>query len=121
MAVSFAVQAVSHFVINASHYASISFMRDEPIMALGILTMILQGVAMGWLYPRVKLNESWLWNGLQFSLVFGLVLGLYIALAEPAKYAVDSVGSWIVVELIASTIQFAAFGALLGFIHRDRT
>ncbi len=89
-------------------------------MVLGVRTMLLQGAAMGWLYPRVKLNESWLMNGLQFSLVFGLVLGLYIALAEPAKYAVDSVGSWVFIEMMASTIQFAAFGVLIGFIHRSK-
>ena len=47
--VSFASQAISHFVINVEHYASVPFMREEPIFALGFLTMILQGIVLSYL------------------------------------------------------------------------
>ena len=47
---SFLVQALSHFVINTDHYASIGFLRAEPIMALGIITMIIQGLILTYLY-----------------------------------------------------------------------
>ncbi len=46
----FAVQATSHFVLNADHYAAVGFMRDEPIMALGIFTMIVQGAILAYLF-----------------------------------------------------------------------
>src|SRR5712692_3681435 len=35
---TFAVQATSHFLINAGHYASVTYMRKDPIFALGILS-----------------------------------------------------------------------------------
>ncbi len=49
--VSFVVPALLHFVINAEHYAAVSFTRAEPIMSLGILTMIIQGAILAYLYP----------------------------------------------------------------------
>jgi len=39
-------------------------------------------------------------------------------LAEPAKYPVPSVASWMTVELLAGLVQFSAFGVLLGFVYR---
>ena len=36
---TFAVQAASHFGLNRGHYAAVSFMRPDPIFALGILGM----------------------------------------------------------------------------------
>ena len=40
---TFVVQATSHFAINRAHYASVTFLRAEPIFVLGILSMLLQG------------------------------------------------------------------------------
>jgi hypothetical protein len=53
-----------------------------------------------------------------FSWLVGGALVSYIALAEPAKYPVPSVASWMTVELLAGLVQFSAFGVLLGFVYR---
>src|SRR5258708_24809247 len=50
---TFAVQATSHFAINREHYASVSFIRPEPIFALGALSMVLQGGILSWLYSSI--------------------------------------------------------------------
>ncbi len=119
--VSFAVQGLNHFVINAEYYEGIDFARPEPVMALGFLTMIVQGailtLALGHIVPlgaRIK-------DGLMVSLSFGLFLGFYIAFAEPAKYAAPSIPAWIMTEGLASMIQFVLFGFMLGFIHQRLT
>lgn len=121
MIISFAVQGLNHFVINTQYYANIDFARPEPVMALGFLTMILQGgiltLALGHVVPlgvRIK-------DGLMVSLSFGLFLGFYIAFAEPAKYAAPSIPAWIITEGLASIIQFVLFGLVLGFIHQRFT
>ena len=46
MAITFAAQGTSHFLVNKAHFDAVGFLRDEPIMALGFATMILQGGAM---------------------------------------------------------------------------
>ena len=43
MFVSFAAQGLSHFVVNKAHFASIGFLRPDPIMIMGFTVMIIQG------------------------------------------------------------------------------
>ncbi len=122
---SFLVQALSHFVLNVAHYATISFMRAEPIMPLGLFVMVVQGTTLAILFNAFMTNalasqRSVMRSALLFSLLVGLFLGAYIAVVEPAKYAVPSVGKWIAVEASASFLQFLIFGVLLGIIHKKQ-
>ena len=96
--VSFASQAISHFVINVEHYASVPFMREEPIFALGFLTMILQGIVLSYLCILFSKNEFTIKKGLFFGLVMSALFVSYPALVEPAKYQVPNILNWIMVE-----------------------
>lgn len=116
--VSFTVQGLNHFVINKAHYAEIDFSRAQPVIALGILTMVVQGLILSIAMSRATTTGNLLKDGLLVSLSFGLFLAVYIALAEPAKYAAPSIVSWAVTEGVASTIQFVFFGLTLGLIHK---
>ncbi len=117
---TFAVQATSHFAINADHYRSISIMRTEPMFALGLTSMVIQGLLFAALFPVFNREGSPMRNALFFSWAIGLFLASYIALAEAGKYAVPSIGSWVTVETVAAAAQFTLFGVLLGIIHRER-
>ncbi|MBL1420732.1 MAG: hypothetical protein COC24_009515 [Alphaproteobacteria bacterium] len=114
--VSFAVQGVSHFVINVEHFASIGFARPEPIIALGVLVMLIEGIILTLALQAYKPSAT-IKDGLMLSLAFGIFLASYIALVEPSKYAVPSIINWIKIEATASLVQFVAFGLILGYIH----
>jgi len=116
--VSFIVQAASHFAINQSHYASIPFIRQEPILWMGVLTLVIQGAILSHLYTYYAKGDSTIKKGWMFGLMAGLILLLYIALVEPSKYEVPSVSSWIVVEGIAGFVQFSVFGIFLGLMNK---
>jgi hypothetical protein len=118
MVISFMVQGLNHFVINKAHYAAIDFARAEPVIALSVLTMIVQGVILSFAMSRITTAGRQIKDGLLVSLSFGLFLAVYIALAEPAKYTAPSIVSWAVTEGFASTIQFILYGIALGLIHR---
>jgi len=120
VAATFAVQATSHFVLNADHYRSISIMRTEPLFVLGFTSMLIQGLLFGLLFPVFDGDRKPIRNGLVFSWAMGLFLASYIALAEAGKYVVPSLASWIEVEAGAAAAQFTVFGILLGLIHSDR-
>ncbi len=121
MIVSFAVQGLNHFVINIEYYANIDFARPEPVMALGFLTMIIQGSILTLALAHIAPINARVKDGLKVSLSFGLFLGFYIVFAEPAKYTAPSIPGWIFTEGLASTIQFVVFGFVLGFIHERFT
>lgn len=121
MVVTFAVQGTSHFVLNADHYAGITHLRPEPIMPLGFAAMIIQGAILSLLLERSTNNQATIKDGLFVSMMFGIFLGSYMWLAEPAKYAVPSITAWISVELPVNLIQFAVYGMIIGFIHQRFT
>ena len=118
---TFAVQGTSHFAVNADHFASIAIMRAEPLIPLGISSMVIQGLIFAWLYPVYAGGASTLRKAIVFSWLIGGFLASYIVLAEAGKYAIPSLSSWIAVEASAAFAQYTIFGALLGLIHRAAT
>ena len=111
--ISFLAQSISHFIINADHYATISFMRIQPIFILGFLAMIIQGLVLSHLFLVYSKNEFTIQKGLVYGLIMAIFFASYPALVEPAKYQVPSINSWILVEASVGLVQFSLFGILL--------
>ena len=116
--VTFGVQGTSHFAINAGHYAAIPIMRAEPVFAMGLTSMVIQGLLFAWLFPIFNRRGSALRNGIVFSWALGAFLASYIVLGEAGKYAIPSIPSWIAVEASTAFVQYTLFGAALGWLHR---
>ncbi|MEM9587121.1 MAG: hypothetical protein AAGA03_07560 [Planctomycetota bacterium] len=114
---TFAVQGLSHFVINKDHFASIEFMRDSPIMPLGFAVMVIQGLILSLALSTTSPGTVTVSSAYKRVFAFGLFLGSYIVLTEPAKYAAPSLPAWMMVEGTASFVQFALFGVVLWGIH----
>ena len=114
---TFAVQAASHFAVNPAHYAAVSYMRQEPIFALGILSMLVQGVALSYLFSRTAAAGRSVFEGVKFAWAGGSILVSYIALAEAAKYTVPAISSWLFTEIVSGFVQFTIYGTLLGFVY----
>jgi hypothetical protein len=117
---TFATQGLSHFVLAIDHYAAVGHMRKDPIIGLGVASMLIQGTIMSLLYARVLKDRSSIGRALAFALTMGTFLVSYIALAEAGKYVVPSVGSWIGVEIAVAIAQFGIFGVLLHLVHSRR-
>jgi len=115
---TFAVQGTSHFAINADHFAAIPIMRAEPMIPLGIASMVIQGLIFAWLYPVYANGASSIRRGIGFSWLIGGFLASYIVLGEVGKYAIPSVSRWILVEAGAAFAQYTLFGIWMGLIHR---
>lgn len=116
--VTFIVQSTSHFVVNAKHYASISFTREEVIFPLGFLTMTLQGIVLSFLFDLYSKNEYTIKKGFFFGLLMSALFVSYPTFTEPAKYEVPNIGSWILVEGTVGLIQFCLFGILLSIVFK---
>ena len=118
VATTLAVQGGSHFGINAAYYAAIPIMRAEPVVAMGLTSMIIQGLIFAWLYPTFAGGASTVRKGIVFSWALGGFLASYIVLGEVGKYAIPSIPRWIAVEASVALVQYTLFGVWLGLIHR---
>lgn len=117
---TFAVQAVSHFIVNTEHYAAVSHMRAEPIFPLGILAMLSQGIALSYLYSRSDWAQRSILGSVAFGWLAGAFLVSYLAFAEAAKYTVPSVVPWVAIEVTSGFVQFTLYGAALGVLYASQ-
>lgn len=118
VAATFGVQGTSHFAVNADHYASIPIMRAEPVVAMGLTSMLIQGSLFALLFPVYQRGAGSIWSGVRFSWMLGGFLASYIVLGEAGKYAIPSIPAWVAVEGVAAFVQYTLFGVMLGLIHR---
>ena len=120
IAATFATQATSHFLLFREHYAAVPYMKSEPVFALGITSMIIQGIVISIVFANSRFSGKTLFDALKLTWLFGVFLVSYIGLAEAAKYAVPSIPSWIGVEFLAGAIQFTLAGIFLWLAHRAK-
>lgn len=107
-----------HFVLFKDLYHSFGiYNRGEPIVPLGFLTMVIQGVVMASIYPRYYKGGSHYKEAIQFSLLMGIFLYSVSTLANAAKIEVTPVSTWIWIQLAFHFIQFLASGVVFGFIY----
>ena len=111
------IQGMSHLWINKAHYAALPFNRAEPVFALGIASMIVQGAILSFVYSRSKTANGSLVAALAMAWLFGAFLASYIALALPGEYQVPSVPAWFLIEASAAAIQFTLIGLGLWLAH----
>ena len=91
--------------------------RAEPIIALGILSMVIQGAVMAYLYPFYYKNGKPLVEGIKFGLIFGLFLFSVSTLANAAKMNVSSITTFVELQAAFHFIQFVITGGAIGLIY----
>jgi len=95
--ITFVFATVWHLVLFKDLYMAAG-MRREPLMHLGILSMLIQAFLMAFLYPRLRKAGSPALDGLKFGLLMGLFMGSYGVLAEAGKFDIGPVGPFIATE-----------------------
>ncbi len=118
IAATFVTQATSHFLLFKDHYAAVSYMKSEPDFALGIVSMIIQGIVISFIYTNSRFIGNTIFDAVTLAWLFGAFLVSYVGLAEASKYSVPNVLSWIGVEFLAGAVQFTLAGIFLWLAHR---
>ncbi|MBI5771221.1 MAG: DUF1761 domain-containing protein [Verrucomicrobia bacterium] len=115
--VSFALAAPWHFVLFKDLYHSFGiYNRADPIIPLGLLSMIVQGAVMAALYPRWYRGGAPAVEGIKFGLLMGVFLFSVSTLANAAKIEVKGLGGFLAVQAVFHLLQFVAAGAAVGLV-----
>jgi hypothetical protein len=117
---SFPIAFVWHLVLFEQKYHALQIYRDEPVIALGLGSMIIQGAIFSWLFPRVFPQDSgsFLKDGLLYGLGAGLLSWSFTTLAVAAKNVMVSVPDYMLLETAFTILQFAVVGPLIALAYR---
>lgn len=116
--VSFALGASWHFAFFPQAYHEFGiYNRADPIIPLGLLSMIVQAIVMAVIYPRWYRGEAPLVGGLKFGLLMGLFLFSVSTFANAAKIQVNGVGTFMLLQAVFHTLQFALSGVVFGWVY----
>jgi hypothetical protein len=107
---------VWHFNLFPQTYENLGiYNRKEPIIPLGLTSMLIQGFIIAYLYPFYRNGENSIRNAVEFCLLMGLFLFSVSTLANAAKIEVASMQTWLLIQAAFHFIQFLVAGVLIGF------
>jgi len=115
---TFIIAAGWHLALFKRVYARLgAFTRPQPLIALGLLSMILQAGVVAYLYPLFYRGGNPLWTGACFGLLLGIFMGSNAVLAEAGKNEVGSLRTWISLEGVYYLVQFVIVGMVIGLVY----
>ena len=119
VAITFALGFVWHLMVfkDLYHRLAIYTRLDDPIIPLGLLSMLIQGAVLAYLYPKIVDVHSSVFECIRFSLLMGLFIASSAVIAEAAKQRVTSLQIWLVVESVYYLIQFLLAGMAMSSIY----
>jgi hypothetical protein len=119
LVVTFPFAFVWHLVLFKNVYDRLGiFNREEPIVALGFVAILVQGLLLSYAFGRFRQRSSSLKEGLKFGLIAGVLLWSSQVIAAAAKHEVSSLPTWLALETAYFALQFALVGVALGWIYR---
>jgi hypothetical protein len=117
---SFPLAYAWHLTTFAAEYATLDLLRADPVLPMGLASMILQGAFYSWAYPRLfnTGRSMWLNSAVRATVVFGLLAWTYAVLAVAAKTQMHSVRQFLVLESGWTLLQFSVTMPLLALVWR---
>lgn len=116
---TFVVAYPWHLVVFAPAYHELAIYRDDVIVPFGLVSMLIQGAAFSFVYPRVfTYRHAVLGNGLAYGLAIGLLSWSFTTLAVAAKNVMTSVPTYLALETGFTLLQFVIVGPLVALAHR---
>jgi len=94
-----------------------AYTRAEPIIPLGMISMLVQGLVIAYLYPLYYRGGNPIIQGIKFSLIMGSVVYSVLGFAMAAKIDINPISTFLLYSLMYQFIQYVITGSVLGFIY----
>ncbi|MBZ0149500.1 MAG: hypothetical protein K8F62_18455 [Pseudorhodoplanes sp.] len=110
-----------HLTWFAPQYQALQIYRPDLIFLLGLFAIIVQGMLLSWLYPKVVSSDarsSWLRSGLIFAAGVGLFAWTFSTVAVAAKNIMTSVPLFLALETGFTILHYSIVGPLIALAHR---
>jgi hypothetical protein len=94
-----------------------AYTRAGPIVPLGMLSMLVQGSVIAYLYPFFYRGGNPIFQGVIFSLIMGLVVYSVMGFAMAAKIDINPISTYLFYNATFQFIQYLVTGIALGIIY----
>ena len=110
-----------HLVWFEPSYHALAIYRADPIIPLGLASMVVQALIFSWVYPRLfpARHGAVLRPGLVYGLGIGLLSWSFTTLAVAAKHPITSIVDYALLETGFSVVQFLFVGPLIAWAYRN--
>ena len=118
---TFPLGYVWHLVLFAPQYHALQIYRPDVIIPFGLLSMLIQGALLSWLFPKIAgngIDAPWFWQGLKFGFFVGLFAWTMTTVAVAAKHVMTSVPLFLALETGFTIVQYAIVGPLIALAYR---
>lgn len=118
---TFPIAYAWHLVVFAPAYEALGIYRPDPIIPFGLASMLIQGIAFSWAYPRLfpgRGGAIWI-PGLLYGAGLAILSWSFTTLAVAAKNIMGSVPTYVELETAFTLLQFAVVGPLIALAHRN--
>ena len=115
---NFAFAMIWNMVIFKKLYDKLTegISREKPIIPLGLLAIIVQGVALAILFSMFFTGTNPILEGLMFGLLIGSYSIAYGAFVVPAKFIIKPVSQYAILELVYGVLHFGIAGIIMALI-----
>ena len=116
--VTFPIAIIWHVVLFKEKYQVFGYFEGEPNFSIGLLTIIIQGGILSFLYPYVAFSGKGIVRGLKFSMVVGIFFWSSHVLALIAKQTMEAPLVFFAMESFYLVLQFGIYGVLISLIYK---
>lgn len=118
---TFPIAYAWHLVMFAPAYEALAIYRPDPIIPFGFASMVIQGIAFSFAYPRLFRERGG--GVLKPGLIYGAALALlswsFTTLAVAAKSPMTPIPVYLALETGFTLLQFLVVGPLIALAHRN--
>ena len=118
---TFPIAYAWHLVLFAPAYDALGIYRPDPIIPFGFASMVIQGIAFSWAYPRLfpGRGSASLKPGLSYGLALATLSWSFTTLAVAAKSPMTSMPTYVQLETGFTLLQFLFVGPLIALAYRN--
>lgn len=114
---SFPLGYLWHLTIFASYYQSLAVFREEILIPLGVLSMLVQGVIWAILYEKLFAGEP-VWRGaVKFAAIAAPLAWSFMVVAVSAKHHMSSVSGFVAIETAFIAVHYAVVSPLIAVVY----
>lgn len=108
-----------HIGLFGERYQAFGYFDAEPNVPLGLLTIVIQGIALAVIYPLFQTGKIGFARAFQFATLIGVFFWTSHVLAFVAKQNVPNALGFVALETGYLVVQFGLFAVALGLLYRS--